>query len=405
MIIKEEILDELLKGCKNKEEIVGKNGLIKELTKSLIERALAGELTHHLGHDKYERNEQENRINYRNGTGSKKVITNHGEIKIETPRDREGTCEPQIIGKRQRNFKEFDDKIISMYARGMSSRDIQGHLYDIYGIEVSAEFISNVTDSIVEEVTAWQNRPLDEIYPIVYLDAIRIKTKDNGHIINKAVYLALGVNIEGNKEALGMWIAKTEGAKFWLQIMTELKNRGVNDIFIACVDGLTGFEEAINSVYPQTQVQLCIVHMIRNSLKYVPYKDRKKITPDLKAIYTAANSEAARLELEKFKQKWDNKYPTIYEIWNAKWDGIIPFLAYPEYIRKAIYTTNAIESLNHSLRKITKTKGSFSNDTAVFKLIYLGLKNASKKWTMPIRDWKQALNQFAIIFEGRFPII
>jgi len=317
----------------------------------------------------------------------------------------EGTFEPQIIGKRQRNFKEFDDKIISMYARGMSSRDIQGHLYDIYGIEVSAEFISNVTDSIVEEVTAWQNRPLDEIYPIVYLDAIRIKTKDNGHIINKAVYLALGVNIEGNKEALGMWIAKTEGAKFWLQIMTELKNRGVNDIFIACVDGLTGFEEAINSVYPQTQVQLCIVHMIRNSLKYVPYKDRKKITPDLKAIYTAANSEAARLELEKFKQKWDNKYPTIYEIWNAKWDGIIPFLAYPEYIRKAIYTTNAIESLNHSLRKITKTKGSFSHDTAVFKLIYLGLKNASKKWTMPIRDWKQALNQFAIIFEGRFPII
>ncbi|MFC1566292.1 IS256 family transposase [bacterium] len=403
MIIKEEILEELLKDCTSPEDLMGKNGLVKQLTKSLIEKALDGEITHHLGHSRHSKSGGK-KTNYRNGSNSKNLRTNLGEIEIESPRDRNGTFEPKLVEKRQTKFKEFDNKIISMYARGMSNRDIEEHLKDIYGVEVSAQFITNVTDSVIEEVVAWQNRPLDEVYPIMYMDALRIKTRENGHIINKALYLAMGVNLEGHKEVLGMWLAKTEGAKFWLNVITELKNRGVNDIFIACVDGLTGFEDAIHSIYPETEVQLCIVHMIRNSLKYVPYKDRKKLSTDLKKVYTTTNADSARLALEDFKEKWDSKYPTIYEIWNRNWEGIIPFLAYPEYIRKAIYTTNAIESLNHTLRKITKTKGSFPTDNAVFKLIYLGLQNASKKWTMPIRDWKLALNQFAIIFEGRFPL-
>ena len=285
----------------------------------------------------------------------------------------------------------------------MTVRDIQGHLEEIYGIEVSPDLISTVTNGIIEEVKTWQNRPLEPVYPVVFLDAVRVKIRDNGHIYNKAVYVALGINMDGHKEVLGLWIAKNEGAKFWLQVVTELQNRGLRDIFIACVDGLKGFPEAIGSVFPQTQVQLCIVHMIRYSIKYVSYKDQKQVCADLKRIYRASTVDQAEHELEKFAKKWDDKYPTISKSWKRNWQGIIPFMAYPEYIRKVIYTTNAIESLNNSLKKVIKTRGSFPNDGSAIKLLYLGLKNVSKKWTMPIRVWKQALNQFDILFEDRFP--
>lgn len=403
MAIKEEWLDEVLKGCKTPEDITGPNGVIKQLTKRLLEKALSAEMTEHLGYEKYSA-EGYNCGNTRNGNGRKVVQTEHGEVEIETPRDREGSFEPQIIKKRQRRFEGFDDKILSMYSHGMSTRDIQFHLKDIYGIEVSPDLISSVTEKVMEDIKVWQTRPLARLYPIVYLDAVRIKVRDNGHIVNKAVYLALGVGLDGQKDVLGMWIAETEGAKFWAMILTELKNRGVEDIFIICVDGLKGFSEAIEGIYPPTQVQLCIVHMIRNSLKYVSWKDRKAVVEALKPIYTAATAAAAEESLKEFCSVWDSKYPTIGDLWRRNWEGIVPFLAYPGYIRKAIYTTNAIESLNHSLRKITKNRGSFPNDEAALKLLYLGLQNAKKKWTMPIWQWKDALNQFAVVFADRFPL-
>ena len=403
MAIKEEWLDEVLKGCKTPEDITGPNGVIKQLTKRLLEKALSAEMTEHLGYEKYSA-EGYNRGNTRNGNGRKVVQTEHGEVEIETPRDREGSFEPQIIKKRQRRFEGFNDKILSMYSHGMSTRDIQFHLKDIYGVDVSPDLISSVTEKVMEDIKVWQTRPLARLYPIVYLDAVRIKVRDNGHIVNKAVYLALGVGLDGQKDVLGMWIAETEGAKFWAMILTELKNRGVEDIFIVCVDGLKGFSEAIEGIYPPTQVQLCIVHMIRNSLKYVSWKDRKAVVEALKPIYTAATAAAAEESLKEFCSVWDSKYPTIGDLWRRNWEGIVPFLAYPGYIRKAIYTTNAIESLNHSLRKITKNRGSFPNDEAALKLLYLGLQNAKKKWTMPIWQWKDALNQFAVVFADRFPL-
>ena len=403
MDIDEKLLDELLKDYKKPEDLIGENGLMKQLTKRLIERAMSAEMDEHLG---YKRNsiKGNNTGNSRNGNSTKKVRTDNGELEITQPRDREGEFEPQIIKKHQKHFNGFDDKILSMYSLGMTVRDIQGHLKDIYGVDVSPDLISNVTDRVVEDVKNWQVRPLDRIYPIIYLDAIRIKVRDNGQVINKAFYLAMGVNIDGMKDVLGIWIANTEGAKFWAMIVSELKNRGVEDIFIACVDGLKGFEEAIASVFPKTQVQLCIVHMIRNSLRYVSYKERKAMAADLKTIYTAPNAEAAGIALEKFREIWDMKYPSVGEMWKRNWEGIIPFLAYPDYIRKAIDTTNAIESLNKSIRKRTKTKGSFPTDEAATKTMYLCLQSAQKKWTMPIRQWGQALNQFAIIFEGRFTL-
>ncbi len=403
MAIKDEWLDEVLKGCKTPEDITGPNGVIKQLTKRLLEKALSAEMTEHLGYEKYSP-EGHNTGNSRNGNGRKVVQTEHGELEIETPRDREGSFEPQIIKKRQRRFEGFDEKILSMYSHGMSTRDIQYHLKDIYGIEVSPDLISSVTDKVMEDIKAWQTRPLARLYPILYLDAVRVKVRDNGHIVNKAVYLALGVGLDGQKDVLGMWIAETEGAKFWAMILTELKNRGVEDIFIICVDGLKGFSEAIEGIYPPTQVQLCIVHMIRNSLKYVSWKDRKAVVESLKPIYSAPNAEAAEESLKAFCSTWGSKYPTIGDLWRRNWEGVVPFLAYPDYIRRVIYTTNAIESLNHSLRKITKSRGSFPNDEAALKLLYLGLQNAKKKWTLPIRQWKDALNQFAVVFAGRFPL-
>lgn len=400
MAITDKLLDELLKDYKNPEDLIGKNGILKELTKRLIERAMDAELTEHLG---YEKNmpAPKDSCNRRNGSSIKKILTENDEMTVEIPRDREGSFEPQMIPKHQRHFNGFDDKILSMYARGMTVRDIQGHLKEMYGVEVSAELISNVTESVMDEVRTWQNRPLDSVYPIVFLDCIVVKCRDDKTVRNRSVYLALAVNLEGNKELLGMWMSDNEGAKFWLSVVTELKNRGIEDIFIACVDGLKGFPEAINSVFPRAQVQLCIVHQIRNSLRYVPYKDKKAVTSDLKAIYGANTLELAEDALTAFGERWDAKYPTISKQWLTNWSNIIPFFEYPKDIRRAIYTTNAIESLNHTLRKGLKTRGVLPNDEAVFKLIYLGVKIVSQRWTMPIRDWKLALNQMAIKFEGR----
>ena len=400
---KEDLIKELLKECKNPEEIIGKNGLLKQLTKIVVEGALDGELNHHLGYEKHEI-AGNNSGNSRNGKNSKKIKGDFGELDIVTPRDRNGTFEPQLIKKGQTRFEGFDDKIISMYSRGMTTRDIQEHLKDIYNVEISPDFISKVTNSVWDSVQEWRDRPLDSVYPIVYLDCLVCKVRDEARVVNKSVYVALGVNMEGKKEALGLWIQQTEGAKFWLRVINELKTRGVEDIFIACVDGLKGFPETINSVFPKTEVQLCIVHMIRNSLRFVSWKVRKELATDLKEVYRAINIKSAEKGLAKFAEKWDGKYPMISKSWQDNWERITPFLAYPEDIRKAIYTTNAIESINASLRKVSKNRGSFPNDKALLKLMYLTLERMSKKWTMSIRDWGGAINQFGIMFEGRVPV-
>jgi|TARA_Y100000031_G_C8197119_1_gene374255 putative transposase len=395
-----ELIDELLKSCKTPEDILGEGGLLKQLTKAVVERALEGEMTDHLGYTKYSPIGK-TRSNSRNGKTSKTIQGKHGKMDITVPRDRDGEFKPQLIPKHHRRFDGFDDKIISMYARGMTTRDIRGQLEDLYGVDVSPTFISTVTDAVLDEVRQWQTRPLDPLYPIVYLDAIRIKGRHEGHIMNKAVYLAIGINTDGLKEVLGMWIAKTEGAKFWLSVLNELKNRGLEDIFIASVDGLKGFPDAIETVYPHTQVQLCIVHMVRNSLKYVSWKQRKEMATDLKTIYRASTIEEAQSNLDAFAQKWDNTHPNVSKAWRDNWTNLSTFFDYPKDIRKVIYTTNAIESLNMSLRKVTKTRGSFPNDDAIFKILYLALRNAAKKWTMPIQNWKAAMNQFSIMFEDR----
>ena len=395
-------IDNLLKTYKTPEEILGENGLLKQLTKAVLQRALQAEMTHHLGHEKHGSIAAKGG-NTRNGSSPKTIKGDFGSMPLEIPRDRECNFEPLIIPKGQTRFAEFDDKIISLYSRGLTTREIQSHLEEIYGVEVSPALISIVTEAVAEEVKAWQNRPLDALYPIVYMDAIRVKARGNGHVVNKAVYLAIGINIEGAKEVLGMWTSENEGAKFWLQVVTELKNRGVRDIFIACVDGLKGFPEAIETVFPDTQVQLCIVHMVRNSLKFVSWKQRKEVAGDLKLIYQSATAEQAEMELTAFEAKWDKTHPTIGQSWRRNWAQVIPFFSYPADIRKVIYTTNAIESLNMSLRKVTKNRASFPNDEAMFKLLYLALKNIAKKWTRPIMNWKAAMNRFSILFEGRVP--
>ena len=400
--IDNELIDNLLKNYKKPEDLIGENGLLKQLTKQLLERAMAAEMTEHVGYEKHDA-EGDNSGNSRNGKSAKTLKGTFGEIVLETPRDRNGTFEPQIIEKHQTRFTGFDANIISLYARGLSTREIQQHLEEIYHVEVSPALISNVTEEVIDEVRAWQNRQLDAVYPIMYLDAIQFKVRDNGHVKNKAIYLAIGLTMEGLKEVLGLWIAQTEGAKFWLQVVTELKNRGVSDIFIACVDGLKGFPEAIESVFPQTSVQLCIVHLVRHSLNYVGWKQRREVAADLKLIYTAATDGEAEQRLAEFSLKWDEKYPMIAKSWRRNWTRVIPFFAHPPEIRKIIYTTNAIESLNMSLRKVTKARGSFPNDEAVSKLLYLAMRNIAKKWTMPVYDWKAALNRFSIVYEHRLP--
>jgi putative transposase len=399
-----DLIDQLLKDNHSPEDVLGENGLLKQLTKAVLERAMQAELSHHLGYEKHSL-QGNNSGNSRNGKSKKTLKGDFGNLPIDVPRDRNASFEPQIIPKGETRFAGFDDKILSLYARGMSTRQIQQHLEEIYQVEVSPSLISTVTDAIIDEVKAWQSRPLDAVYPIVYLDCLMVKIRDNGHIQNKAIYLAIGINREGLKEALGIWVAQTEGAKFWLSVMTELKNRGVQDIFIACVDGLKGFPEAIETVFPKTQVQLCVVHLVRNSLNYVGWKERKVVAADLRKIYTSVTREAAEQELERFAEKWDGKFALISQMWRRNWERVAVFFAYPEEIRRVIYTTNAIESVNMGLRKIIKTRGSFPTDESALKLIYLALGNISEKWTMPIRDWKAALNRFAIVFGERLPYV
>jgi len=399
--VPDELLSSLLANYKKPEDLIGENGLLKQLTKLLVERALDAEMVEHLGHDKHAPVANV-AGNTRNGRSHKTLKGEFGELPIEIPRDRHGSFEPQLIPKHQTRWAGFDEKILSLYARGMTVREIQAHLEEMYGTEVSASLISSVTDAVVDEVKAWQARPLDAVYPIVYLDCIHAKVRE-GSVRVKAVYLAIGVTMAGEKEVLGLWLAQTEGAKFWLQVVTELRNRGLQDIFIACVDGLKGFPEAIETVFPHTTVQLCIVHMVRHSLNYVSWKRRAEVATDLKRIYTSATAEEAEQRLTEFEAKWDKEYPPIGQSWRRNWSRLIPFFDYPPEIRKVIYTTNAIESVNMSLRKITKNRGSFPSDEALLKLFYLALRNISKKWTMPIRDWKAALNRFTIQFEERLP--
>jgi len=396
-----EILDQILAGGSLKpEDLAGEDGLFRRLKKALLERALGAELTHHLG---YEKGDPAGRGtgNSRNGTSSKALLTDDGEIEIEVPRDRAGTFEPVIVAKGQTRFDGFDEKIISLYGRGMTVREIQGHLVELYGTEVSPDLISKVTDAILDEVREWQSRPLESIYPVVFFDALRVKIRDEGMVKNKAVYVVLGITASGEKDVLGLWIEQTEGAKFWLKVMNDLRNRGVADILIAVVDGLKGFPEAINSVFPKAMVQTCIVHLIRNSLSFVSWKDRKAILPAIKAIYHAENAEAALLRLEDFEAEWGKRYPAIGAAWRRTWEHVIPFFAFAPEIRKMIYTTNAVEALNRSLRKIIKTRGSFPNDEAAMKLLYLAIRNAEIHWRRPVA-WTAAMGQFAIQFGERF---
>ncbi len=397
--VPEELLSGLLANYKKPEDLIGENGLLKQLTKLLVEKALDAELTEHLGHDRHESVANASG-NTRNGKSKKTLKGEFGELPIEVPRDRHGSFEPQLIPKHQTRWNGFDDKIISLYARGMTVREIQAHLQEMYGTEVSPSLISSVTDAVSEEVKAWQARPLDPIYPIVYLDCIHVKVRE-GAVRVKAVYLAIGITMSGNKEVLGLWLAQTEGAKFWLQVVTELRNRGVQDIFIACVDGLKGFPEAIEAVFPKTVVQLCIVHMVRHSLNYVSWKRRKEVAADLRHIYQAATAQEAEQRLGEFEARWDDEYLPIGQSWRRNWNRLIPFFDYPTEIRKVIYTTNAIESVNMSLRKLTKNRGSFPSDEALLKLFFLALRNISLKWSMPIRDWKAALTRFTIEFGDR----
>jgi putative transposase len=403
MTFRPELIEELLKDYRNPEDLMGEGGIFKQLTKALIERCLNAELETHLAEEKAEP-EPEGPKNRRNGHSKKTIKGEFGEAEIGIPRDRNGAFEPQLIAKGQTRFNGFDDKILSLYARGMTTRDIQAQLQELYGVEVSHTLISNVTEAVEQERKLWQNRSLDAIYPIIYFDALVVKVRHEGRVINKAIHLALGVNLAGQKELLGLWMTQNESSKFWLSVLTELQNRGIKDIFIACVDGLTGFPDAIEAVFPQTTVQLCIVHMVRNSLSYVSYKDRKAVALDLRAIYTAATETEAEQALVDFAERWDKQYPTISKSWINHWNRIIPFFAFPSDIRKAIYTTNAIESMNMTLRKVLKNHRSFPTDESAMKVIYLAIANISKKWTMPIRDWKAALNRFAIEFEGRFPL-
>lgn len=398
-----ELLDELLKGYKNPEDLIGQGGILKQLTAALVERCLNAELKTQLEEQRTEPESTAPR-NRRNGHSQKTIKGEFGQAEIAIPRDRNGEFEPIIVKKGQTRFDGFDDKILSLYSRGMSTRDIQAQLQDLYGVEVSAGLISNVTEAVEAERKLWQNRSLDAVYPIVYFDALVVKVRQDGRVINKAIHLALGVNLSGQKELLGMWMTQNESSKFWLSVLTELQNRGVRDIFIACVDGLTGFPEAIEAVFPQALVQLCIVHLVRNSLSYVSYKDRKAVAADLRLVYTAATEAEAEQALVDFAEVWDSQYPTISKFWLTHWNRVIPFFAFPPEIRRAIYTTNAIESMNMTLRKVLKPHRAFPTDESALKVIYLAIQNISKKWTMPIRDWKPALNRFAIEFEGRFPL-
>lgn len=400
---RDELLDELLSDYSEPEDLVGADGLLKQLTGALINRAMGAELTHHLGYGPGDKAPAE-QSNRRNGSTRKTLRTEHGPVEVEVPRDREGSFEPQVVPKHQRHFNGFDDKILSMYARGMSVREIRAHLEEMYGVSISPDLISRVTDEVVEELKAWQQRPLESLYLVVYLDALVVKIRDKGVVQNKSVYLAVGVGIDGTKEVLGMWLQRTEGAKFWMAILTELRNRGVQDILVLCADGLTGLPDAVEATFPQAIFQTCIVHMIRSSTRYVSFKDRRAVCADLRKIYTAETREAAEVALDELEQRWRQQYPTIAPAWRKRWEEITPFLEFPPEIRKAIYTTNAIEALNRQLRKVLKTRGHLPTDDAALKLLFLALRNAKKTWGRPFPQWNRSLAQFAICFEGRLPL-
>jgi len=398
--INEELVTELAKHIKTEEDLAA---LSKKLLKLTVEKALNTEMDEHLGYEKHSTSGR-NTGNSRNGKSSKRLKGDFGEMTIETPRDRNSTFQPKLIKKNQTRITDFDSQILALYAKGMTTRDIADTFKEMYDADVSHTLISKVTDAVIDDVTAWQSRPLDKVYPVLYLDCIVVKCHQDKRVINKAVYIALAINSQGQKEVLGLWISENEDSKFWLSVLTELKNRGIHDIFIACVDGLTGFPDAINAVFPKTKVQLCVVHLIRNTLKYVPHKHMKEAARDLKAVYNATTVDAAEAALNEFSEKWDDKYPMASKCWYNNWDNIIPFFDFPEEIRKIIYTTNAIESLNSVIRKSIKNRKIFPNDSSAFKIIYLAIDKASQKWTMPLRNWRAAYNRFAIEFEGRFPI-
>jgi putative transposase len=395
------LVDELLAGAQTEQEIVGPGGLLAGLTKRLVERAMEVELTDHLGYE-HGQAPPGGAGNTRNGSTPKTLVTEHGPVGLDTPRDRDGTFEPKIVRKRQRRFEGFDEKIIALYSRGLSTRDIQAYLQDLYGVEVGRDLISRVTDAVMEDARAWATRPLEDVYPIVFLDCLVLKIREGGSVQRRACYLALGVTLEGDRDVLGLWFQETEGAKFWMQVLTELKQRGVQDILIACVDGLKGFPEAIEAVFPRTTVQTCIVHLIRHSLKYVPRREREGVARDLKPIYTALDADAAQAELERFDEKWGARFPVITQAWLNAWEYVTPFLAFGPEVRRVIYTTNAIEALNRQLRKAIKTKGHFPNEDAARKLIYLAVLNAVPAWTRT-RNWTAALLAFKIHFGDRLP--
>lgn len=399
----DQLLDQIDFHGMTAEELAGENGLLKKLTSRFYSKALDAEMDEHLGYKKND-NAGDNSGNSRNGYTTKTVITDDNDtIEVQVPRDRNSTFEPVIIPKHEKRTPLFNDQIISMYSFGMSTRDIQRHLQQVYGVEVSPETISNITESIMADVREWQNRPLEKSYPILFLDALRVNSRQDGKNVNKALYVALAINWEGRKEVLGLWLADTEGAKFWMSVLTDIKNRGTEDILIACMDGLTGFPDAVKAVFPDTHIQHCIVHMIRNSTKFVSYKDLKAVCRDLKEVYSAINAESGHEALEEFGKKWNDKYPMIQASWERNWNNLTEFFNYPKDIRRAIYTTNAIESLNFSLRKVTRNKSSFPDDDSIYKVMYLAIKNASTRWTMSIKDWGLAVNQFAILFDGRVP--
>lgn len=398
------IAEQKANGASTKELAVSGEALIKQFMQRFYESALQGELEHHLGYSKGEKSE-ETKGNQRNGYSSKSINTESGKIDINVPRDRTGEFEPEIIPKHSRRLPGFNDKVLYLYAQGLTQQEIADQLKDLYHTEVSQELISKVTDMVNEDVKEWRNRPLDSVYPIIYLDALVVKVRSDGAVSNHAVYVALGVDLEGHKEVLGLWVSQNEGAKFWLRVLTELQNRGLEDILIACIDGLSGFSEAITSVYPQTQVQSCIVHAVRNSLKFVSWKERKKVAADLKKIYQSPTREAAEQELQEFRKNWDEKHPIIGQQWENNWEKLSVLFSYPADIRKAIYTTNAIESLHHSLRRVLKHKKSFPNEESMMKVLYLSIERASRKWTMPIQNWGPALERFKIEFGDRLPDI
>ncbi len=400
------VIEELMKDYRRPEDLTGPGGILEQLTKRLYERVLGAEMTHYLGYEKGQAPKGEagrKGENHRNGSSKKTLLSEDGRLEIEVPRDRAGDFEPQFIRKGQRRFGGFDAKIIALYAQGMTVREIQAFLEEQYKVEISADLISTVTGSVLEDALEWQSRPLERIYPVVFFDALRVKIRDEGTVKNKAVFLALGIGLDGTKDVLGLWIQQTEGAKFWLAVMNDLKHRGVEDILIAVIDGLKGFPEAITAVFPQTQIQTCIVHLIRNSLSFCSWKERQAVARELKRIYNAENAEVAAKRLEEFAAgEWGKKFPAIVQSWRRVWEQVIPFFAYPLEIRKIIYTTNAIESLNMQLRKVLKTRGHFPSDEAAAKLIYLALRNITKKWKKPPLAWKQATVQFAIQFGERF---